>query len=146
RRQRVRPSQQLERLLPRLAQVEPGVDDDAFGRDAGRFGATGAIGEELADRGYDVAVTRLGVRNPWLEADVGGDHRGTRLRAHVQVVGVGEAADVVADLRAGRIGGARHLGPPGVDRDRDVEPRPDRRDGRNDAIELLGLAHVLTRA
>src|SRR5205814_4348567 len=105
----------------------------------GRFGTTGAIGEELADRGHDVAVTRLGVRVAWLEADAGGDYRGTRLRAHVQVVGVGETADVVSDLRAGRIGGARHLGPPGVDRDRDVEPRSHGGDGRNDAIELLGL-------
>src|SRR3712207_7200828 len=36
-----------------------------------------------------------------------------------EVVRIGEAADVVADDRAGGIGGGRHLGPPRVHRDRE---------------------------
>ena len=56
-----------------------------------------------------------------------------------EVPRIGEAADVVADHGAGGIRLGGHRGPPGVDRERDVEAVPEGGDGRDHPVELLGL-------
>ena len=79
-----------------------------------------------------------GARRMWVattDAPSGGAHR--------QVVGVGEAADVVADDRAGLGRLADHRGPPGVDRERQVEAGRQRLDGGHDPLELLGLGDLV---
>ena len=59
-----------------------------------------------------------------------------------QVVGIGEAADVVADDRAGPARRVEHRRPPRVDRERDVEAGVQRLDRGHDPVELLGLADL----
>ena len=59
-----------------------------------------------------------------------------------EVVGVAEAADVVADDRAGLARLVEHRRPPRVARDGDVEALVQRGDRRDDAVELLGLADL----
>ena len=61
-----------------------------------------------------------------------------------EVVGIGEAADVVADDRARLARLVEHRRPPRVARDGDVEALVQRRDGRDDAVELLRLADLGT--
>ena len=74
---------------------------------------------------------------------MGGDDGGAGGRCHRQVLGVGEAADVVADDRADAIGSLRDRRSPGVDGDGDVEPRAQGLDRGHDALELLGLADLV---
>ena len=102
----------------------------------------GALGQEAGHVGHDVVVVRVGVGHPRGETDVGDDHGGTVLRRRRRVVGVGQAADVVAHHRALGVGGAGHRGAPGVDRDRRVEARHQAGDDRHDAVELLGLGDL----
>ena len=64
------------------------------------------------------------------------------LRGHADVVGVAEAADVVADDRTDLAGGVEHARPPGVARDRRVEPLVEGFDGADDTVELLFLTHL----
>ena len=71
---------------------------------------------------------------------MGGDDGGAGLRGHREVVGVGEPADVVADHRAGLVGGLGHRRPPRVGRQRDVEAGAQRLDGGDHPVELLVLA------
>ena len=83
----------------------------------------GPLGQEAGHVGHHVVVVRLGVGHPGREPDVGDDDGGAVLGRRRQVVGVGEAADVVAHHRALGVGGPGDRGPPGVDRDRRVEAR-----------------------
>ena len=138
--------QQLERLVGGLAQVEAGVEHDPVGRDAGRLRPVGPLDQEVAHLAQQVVVVRVGVGDARGEADVGGDDRRARGRAHGQVVGVGEAADVVADDRARGVAGGGDRGPGGVDRQGHVEAGVERLDGRDHPVELLLLGHVGTGA
>ena len=74
-----------------------------------------------------------------------GDDRRAGASGDGQVVGVGEAADVVAHDRAGR-GRGEHHRPPGVDAERDVEAGVQGLDGGDDPLELLVLAHLGPRS
>ena len=105
----------------------------------------GASREELADLADQVGVDRLGVRDAG-EADVGGHHGGAVPGGDREVVRVGEPADVVADDRAGPAGGVEHRRPPRVDREWDGHAGVEGLDGRDGAVELLGFAHVGSRA
>ncbi len=89
---------------------------------------------------------RIGVGDPRAEPDVGGDHRGAMARRGRDVSVVGEAADVVADDRAGGAARVEHRRAPGVDRDRRVEAGGERFDRGHDPVELLGLADLRARA
>ena len=91
-----------------------------------------------------VVVVRLGIGDARLQADVGGHHRRAVLRRDAEVVGIAEAADVVADDRTGLARLVEHRGPPGVARDGDVEALVQRLDRRDDAVELLVLADLGT--
>ena len=137
-----RSAQQEQRLPGGLAEVEAGVDHDPLGRDAGGEGAPGPLGQEPSHLGHHVVVARVGVGHPGGQADVGGHHRRLGPSRRGEVVGIGEAADVVAHHRARLVGGGGHAGAPRVDRDRHVEPPRHRLDGRDDPVELLGLGHL----
>ena len=71
----------VERLLGRLAQVEPGVEHDLVGRDPGGHGPRGPLDEEGPHVGHDVVVVGLGVGDPGGEADVGGHDGGAAAAA-----------------------------------------------------------------
>ena len=123
--QLVRGPQQRQRLLGGLAQVEAGVDDDPVRGQAGRERPRGPLDQEGGHRGRPRRRRRgsgSGIRGPsrmWV-ATTRGPGRGR----HRQVVGVGEAADVVAHHRAHGVGLPGHRRPPGVDRQGDVEAGP----------------------
>ena len=102
----------------------------------------GALGEERRHVGHDVVVVRIGVGHSWRQADVGDDDRRIVLGRRRGVVGVAEAADVVAHHRALGVTGPGDRGPPGVDGDRRVEAGDQAGDDRGDALELLGLGHL----
>lgn len=57
----LRGPQQLERLLGRLAEVETCVDYHALRGNAGVDGASGQVGQPVANLDDDVAVHRLGI-------------------------------------------------------------------------------------
>ena len=88
----------------------------------------------------------LGVGDTGEQAYVGGHDGGSRLRCDSQVVGVGEAADVVAHDRARLVCIPGDAGAPGVDRDRQVEAGVEGLYGRDDAVDLLLRAHLRPRA
>ena len=137
-----RRAQKGQRLLRRLAEVEAGIEHDALGGDAGGAGAGGPVGEEAGHVVHDVVVVRVGVGHPRREPDVRDHHRGAVLGRGRRVVGVGQAADVVAHHRALGVRGAGHRGPPGVDRDGRVEARGQAGHDGDDAVELLGLGDL----
>ena len=144
--QSVRGPQQHQRLLPRLAQVEAGIEDDPIGGDTGGQSPPGPVDQKSLHVGHHVVVVRLGVGDAGRQADVGGHHRCARSGGRGQVARVGEAADVVADHGARLVRRRGHRCPPGVDRQRDVEAGVEGLDGRHHPIELLGLAHLRPRA
>ena len=74
---------------------------------------------------------------------MGGHHRGAGRGGHGQVLGVGEAADVVAHHGAGGEAGAGHRRPPRVDRQGHVEAGGEGLDGGHDPVELLLLADLV---
>jgi hypothetical protein len=139
--QPVRGAQQGERLVRGLPEVESGVEHDAIGGEAGRTRPLGPLEEIAGDRPDHVVVHRLGIGDAGTEPDVGGHHRGPGGGGGRQVVGIGEAADVVAHHGAGRVRLPGHRRPPGVDRQGQVETGMEGLDGRDDPVELLGLAH-----
>ena len=88
---------------------------------------------------------RFRIGHAWAQADVGGDDGGVVLGRDLEVVGIGESGDVVADDRAGRAAAsstdARHVSTEsGV-----VETRGERLDRRHHPVELLCLADFRTR-
>ncbi len=111
--------------------------------DASLFGACGSISAEGHDGIDDVVVLGTRIGNSRSEADVRRDDRRTGGRSDREVLGVGKATDVVADDRAHPVRRLRDRGPPRVDRDRHVEARAQRLDGRHDALELLGLGDLV---
>ena len=78
----------------------------------------GPLEQERGDVGDEVVVVRLGVGHAGPQPDVGGDDRRVVLRRDREVVGIAEAADVVADDRARRARGVEHRRAPRVDRER----------------------------
>ena len=89
---------------------------------------------------------RLGIGDPRLQPDVGGDDRRAVARGDREVVGVAEAADVVADDRAGLARLVEHRARQVSHEIGDVEALVQRRDGRDDPVELLVLADLGTRS
>ena len=84
----------------------------------------------------------IGVGHPGREADVGDDDRGAVLGRRRRVVGIGQAADVVAHHGALGVRGAGDRGAPGVDRDGRVEAGHQAGHDGHDAVELLGLGDL----
>src|SRR5207302_7653911 len=97
---------------------------------------------EPAHGGDDVVVLRFGIGHAGRQPDVGGHHGGAGGGADGEVLGVGEAADVVAHYRAGLVGGGRHPRPPRVDGDGHVETGAQRLEGGHDTVELLLERHL----
>ena len=102
----------------------------------------GALEQERGDVGDEVVVVRIGIGDARPQPDVRGDDGRVVRRGDREVVGIGEARDVVADHRAGVARGVEHRRAPGVDRDRHVEALVQRRDRGHDPVELLGLADL----
>ena len=103
-----RSPQQLERLRRRLAQVEPGVDHHPLGRDARRPGPAGTFGAGTRRRRPPGRCRRARGRGPAGPGGCGWPRRWPRqLAADLEVLGVGEAADVVAEHGAGPVRLAR---------------------------------------
>jgi len=140
--QSVRGPQEGERLLGRLAQVEPGIEDDPAGAQSDCPSPGRSLEERGLDLSHQVGIDRVGVRYPGREADVGGDHGRPVLGGCQEVVGVGEPADVVADHSTLGVAGPGHRGPPGVDRDRHVEAFAQGGNRRHHALELLDLGDL----
>ena len=111
-----------------------------------RSASAGALGAERHDRFDDIVVHGVRVRRTRGQPDVGRDHRRSGRRGDRQILRVHEAADVVAHDRADGVRGLRDRRSPRVDRDRDVEPCAKRLDRGDDAVELLGLAHLVAGA
>ena len=117
--QRVALAQQHRALRRGLAEVEAGVERDLLAaRVPAASACAGAVEEERGDVGEQVVVVRLGIGDARLQPDVGRDHRRAVLGRDGEVVGIGEAADVVADDRAGLARLVEHRGAPRVARDR----------------------------
>ncbi len=129
----------LPRSRPASSTIRSGVRPAAGG-------PVRPLEQERPDRLDHVVVDRVGVGDAGPQADVGGHHRGPGGGRHRQVLGVGEATDVVAHHRPDGVGLLGHRGPPGVDRQRDVEPGPQGLEGRDDPVELLGLVDRRARA
>ena len=134
----------VERLLGRLAEVEPGVEHDPLGRDAGRRGPVGPVGEERARRRRPRRRSTGRGRRPGARAGCGWPPRVAPAgRGDREVVGVGEPADVVAERPP------RPRRPPWPPRPARCRPRSGRRSGRpgsrstaDHPVELLGLGHL----
>ena len=124
-------AEQRQRLLGRLAEVEPGVEDDPVARGCRppRPGRPARPGTRRRRRPRRRSTGRgrrpAGASRMWVATT-----RGAGRRRSGQVVGVAEAADVVAEHRPGRVGLLGHRGPPRVDRHRDVEAVGQVADGR----------------
>ena len=136
-------TKQLQRLRGRLAQVQPGVQNDLFVVESGREGPPSAFEEERAHRGGDVVVVRVRIRDARSQADVRGDHGRLGRRRGLEVLGVGEATDVVAEAGTGRKAGPGDRRPPGVHTERHVETGAQLANDRHDAVELFFLADLI---
>ncbi len=137
--------EQHRALRGRLAEIEPGVEHDLLGRQTRGLGAPGALEEELGHVAQQVVVVRVGIGDTRAPPDVGGDDGGVVLGRDREVVGITEAADVVADHRAGLARSVEHGRAPRVARDRDVEPGVQGLDRSDDPVELFVLGHVGAR-
>ena len=99
--------------------------------------------EERTNALGDVVVVRVGVGHAGAQADVRRHHRGARRRRLMEVLGIGEPADVVADARAHGVGLASDRRSPRVHTERHVEAPGQLGDDRYHAVELFRFADLL---
>ena len=139
---------QEHRALRRgLAEVEAGVEHDLLGCEPDRFGPPRAVEQERGHVGDEIVVVRIGIGDARAQADVRRDDGRVVLGRDREIVGIGEARDVVADDRARRRTPASSTDARHVSTESGTSKRArERLDRRHDPVELLGLTDLRARA